>query len=53
MNVDDSGPAFIIGKAIMGTMNAHKYMTKDDILLYLPLTKFTSTLSIEQRKQFL
>ena len=52
MNVEDSDPAFMVGWAIMDTMNAHKHMTKDDILLRLRLAKFTSTLSIKQRKQF-
>ena len=34
-NVEDSGLAFMVGKAIMGTMKAHRYMNKDDILLHL------------------
>ena len=51
-NEEDSGPAFMIGKAIMGTMKAHRYMNKDDILLHLLLAKFTSTLTFEQRNQF-
>jgi hypothetical protein len=45
MNVEDSGPAYMVGKAIMGTMNAHRYMNKDDILLHLLLAKFTANLS--------
>ena len=52
MNVEDSGPAYMVGKAIMGTMNAHRYMNKDDILLHLLLAKFTATLSCEQKKHF-
>ena len=51
-NVEDSGPAFMVGKAIMGTMKAHRYMNTDDILLHLLLAKFTFTLSSEQRKLF-
>ena len=51
-NVEDSDPAFMVGKKIMGTTKAHRYMNTDDILLHLLLTKFTFTLSSEQRKQF-
>ena len=52
MNVEDSGPAFMVGKAIMGTMNTRRYMNKDDILFHLLLEKITATLSSEQKKHF-
>ena len=52
MNIEDLGPAFMVGKAIMGIMKAHRHMTKDDTLLYVHLAKFTLTLSIEQRNNF-
>ena len=49
MNVEDSGPDVMVGKVIVGTMKAHRYMNKYDILLHLLLAKFTSPLSYEQR----
>lgn len=50
LDVKDSGPVFMVGRAIMGTMNAHRYMNPNDILLHLLLAKFTATLTIEKKK---
>ena len=48
----ESGPSFMVGRAIMGTNHAHKYIAKDDILVRLLLANFTATLTVEQKKQF-
>ena len=50
LDVKDSGPVFMVGRAIMGTMNAHRYMNPNGILLHLLLAEFTATLTIEKKK---
>ena len=48
----ETGPAYMVGKAVIGTTHTYKYMTSDDILLHLLLAKFTATLSLEQKNMF-
>ena len=49
---NDSGLAFMVEKAITGTMNGHRYMETYDILLHLLVARFTATLTVDQRNIF-
>ena len=42
----------MVGKAVLGSLNGHKHLDPDDILLHLFMAKFTSSLTIDQKHLF-
>ena len=48
MNNNENGVINLIGKAVLGSINGHRHLDPDDVLLHLFMAKFTSTLTIDQ-----
>ena len=52
MNNNENGVINLIGKAVLGSINGHKHLDPDDVLLHLFMAKFTSSLTIDQKHLF-
>ena len=42
----------MVGKAVLGSINGHKHLDPDDVLLHLFMAKFTSSLTIDHKRLF-
>ena len=52
INNNENGVINMVGKAVLGSLNGHKHLDPDDILLHLFMAKFTSSLTIDQKHLF-
>ena len=52
MNNKENGVINMVGKAVLGSLNGHKHLDPDDVLLHLFMAKFTSSLTIDQKHLF-